>query len=73
MEIVTVNNRQDDVNGDDDAEEMPEDLLHLSPEDQQRKLKVKAAYALGVGTLLVCLFSDPMVDVLDQMGDRTVT
>lgn len=62
---------EDDVNGDDDAEEMPEDLLHLSPEDQQRKLKVKAAYALGVGTLLVCLFSDPMVDVLDQMGDRT--
>ena len=57
---------------DDDEEEMPADIAHLSPEEQQRQLKLRAAWILGVGTFLVCLFSDPMVDVLDQIGDRTV-
>ena len=52
---------------------MPAELAHLSPEEQQRQLKLRAAWILGVGTLLVCLFSDPMVDVLDQIGDRTVS
>jgi hypothetical protein len=64
---------QDDEIEDDDEEEMPAELAHLSPEEQQRQLKLRAAWILGVGTLLVCLFSDPMVDVLDQIGDRTVT
>lgn len=58
---------------DDDAEEMPAELAHLSPEEQQRQLKLRAAWILGMGTLLVCLFSDPMVDVLDQIGERTVS
>lgn len=56
---------------DDDEEEMPAELVNLSPEEQQRQLKIRAAWALGIGTFLVCLFSDPMVDVLDQIGSRT--
>lgn len=63
---------QDDEDDDEDVEEMPPDLANLSPEEQQRQLKIKAAWILGVGTLLVCIFSDPMVDVLDQIGVRTV-
>lgn len=62
---------EDDDELDDDEEEMPPELANLSPEEQQHQLKLKAAWALGVGTLLVCIFSDPMVDVLDQIGSRT--
>mmetsp|Transcript_8561 Transcript_8561/g.12782 ORF Transcript_8561/g.12782 Transcript_8561/m.12782 type:complete len:558 (-) Transcript_8561:146-1819(-) len=55
----------------DEEDDMPEDLRHLSPEDQQKRLKYRALYFLGLGTLLVILFSDPMVDVLDEIGTRT--
>ncbi|CAE7511157.1 NCL2 [Symbiodinium microadriaticum] len=50
---------------------MPEDLLDLSPADQQRRLKMRALYFLALGTGLVLLFSDPMVDVLSEIGERT--
>lgn len=60
--------------GDDDEEgdeEIPEDLAHLSPEEQQTAIKTRSAIALTVGTILVVLFSDPMVDVLNEVGERT--
>ena len=56
---------------DDDEEEMPEDLEHLSPEEQQAAVKSRAGWMLSVGTVLVVLFSDPMVDVLSELGVRT--
>lgn len=59
--------------GEGEEEEMPEDLLHLSPEEQQRRLKARAAWFLGLGTALVLLFSDPMVNVLSEIGSRTVS
>jgi len=60
-------------NGEDEDvdEEMPDDLQKLSPVEQQTALKKRAAYILGIGTLLVVLFSDPMVDVLNETGLRT--
>jgi len=56
---------------DDEEEEIPEDLSHLSPEEQQAAVKNRAAVMLTVGTVLVVLFSDPMVDVLSELGVRT--
>lgn len=56
---------------DDDEEEMPEDLEHLSPEEQQAAVKKRAGVMLAMGTVLVVLFSDPMVDVLSELGVRT--
>ena len=32
---------------------------------------MKSLYGMGVGTLLVLLFSDPMVDCLSELGNRT--
>lgn len=60
--------------GDDDEEEdeaVPEDLAHLSIAEQQRKIKIRAAYMMFIGTALVLIFSDPMVDVLSEIGART--
>eukprot|EP00931_Biecheleriopsis_adriatica_P088660 TRINITY_DN62930_c0_g1_i1.p1 TRINITY_DN62930_c0_g1~~TRINITY_DN62930_c0_g1_i1.p1 ORF type:complete len:579 (-),score=158.07 TRINITY_DN62930_c0_g1_i1:74-1810(-) len=61
--------------GDDDVEEaeeedMPEDLADLEPEEQQRRIKQRSVYQMSLGTLLVLIFSDPMVDLLSEIGIR---
>lgn len=56
---------------DDDEPEMPQDLKELSPEAQQSRVLRRSMWSMGLGTLLVLLFSDPMVDVLDTLGERT--
>jgi Ca2+/Na+ antiporter len=50
--------------------EMPEDLEHLSPEEQQSAILSRAFGMMGLGTALILVFSDPMVDVLGNVGDR---
>ena len=68
--LATQKNSVESAEADED-EEMPEDLVNLSPEEQQWSLKKRSAWILGLGTLLVVLFSDPMVDVLNETGLRT--
>lgn len=48
----------------EEEEEIPEDLTHLPPDQQQAAIKKKAFSLLFAGSLLVLFFSDPMVDVL---------
>ena len=55
----------------DDEEEVPPDLSDLSPDEQQRRIKQRAAWMLGLGTAIVLLFSDPMVTCLNEIGVRT--
>eukprot|EP00752_Nemacystus_decipiens_P007995 g7143.t1 len=55
----------------EEHEEMPEDLADLDPDTQQFHVKMRAAYLMVLGTALVLTFSDPMVDVLGVLGDRT--
>lgn len=52
----------------DEDGEMPEDLLDLEPAEQQKWLIIRSLYTMGLGTLIVMLFSDPMVSVFDAMG-----
>ena len=64
----------EDENGDgeDDAEEEempPEELLSESGEVDLPKLKQTAAVSMFFGTLVVLVFSDPMVDVLSALGN----
>merc|ERR1712007_121351 len=40
----------------------------LSPEEQQKRIKQRAFSMMGLGTLLVVVFSDPAVDLLARMG-----
>lgn len=54
----------------DEEDEIPEDIANLSPDDQQRAIKKKAFSMLAVGTFLVLLFSDPMVDVMQEIAVR---
>ena len=55
---------------DDHEEEMPPDLQKLTPDQQQAMIKQRAAMLCGLGTLLVVVFSDPMVDVMSNLGAR---
>jgi len=55
---------------DEEEEEMPEDLSELSPEQQLLRVAWRACWMMGLGTLLVLIFSDPMVDVLSEWGNR---
>jgi protein subunit release factor A len=52
-----------------DEEEMPE-KIKLLPEDQQQAAIIKMSLKImGMGTMWVILFSDPMVGVLSAFGD----
>lgn len=54
----------------DEEEEIPPDLTNLSPEEQQRKIKLRAFAMLALGAGLVVPFSDPTVDVLQEIARR---
>ena len=59
--------------GDDEEEpEVPDEFKELSPQDQQNAVFWRSMTTMGLGTLLVVVFSDPMVDVLNEIGTRTV-
>jgi Ca2+/Na+ antiporter len=55
---------------DEEKEEVPHDIASLSPEHQEAAVKKKAFTMLAFGTLLVLLFSDPMVDVMQEIAVR---
>jgi hypothetical protein len=59
-----------DDNEEDDPEEIPEDLLALPYDQQQRSILFRASWRMLLGTILVVFFSDPMVDCLTAIGDR---
>lgn len=50
--------------------DIPDDLEHLSPEEQQRRIKMRAAQLMFVGTLLVVVFTDPAVEVMTEIAAR---
>jgi Ca2+/Na+ antiporter len=55
----------------EEEEEMPEDLKDLPWETQQRRLKMRSFYMMAVGTILILIFSDPLIGVLSEVGERT--
>eukprot|EP00923_Selenidium_pygospionis_P005428 GHVN01009126.1.p1 GENE.GHVN01009126.1~~GHVN01009126.1.p1 ORF type:complete len:347 (-),score=34.95 GHVN01009126.1:227-1267(-) len=55
----------------DEKDEVPDDLAHLSPAQQKKRVLYRAFYLMLFGTLTVLIFSDPMVDVLSEVGKRT--
>jgi Ca2+/Na+ antiporter len=63
-------NLLDNDEQEDEAEEIPEEFTDLSPEKQQAAIKKRAFFMLTVGTALVILFSDPMVDVMQEIAVR---
>jgi len=55
---------------DEEAEDVPEEFTDLSPDAQQAAIKTRAFTMLTIGTFLVILFSDPMVDVMQEIAIR---
>jgi Ca2+/Na+ antiporter len=55
----------------EDDDEIPDEFKDLPLDQQQRAIRLAAAKQMGIGTLLVLMFSDPMVDVLSQIGKVT--
>lgn len=73
IELTGNNNNDGDGGGNDDdeeAEEIPEDLAHLSPEEQQRRIRTRAFTMLFIGTAICFIISDPMVDVFTEVAKR---
>mmetsp|Transcript_17170 Transcript_17170/g.32577 ORF Transcript_17170/g.32577 Transcript_17170/m.32577 type:complete len:576 (+) Transcript_17170:139-1866(+) len=54
----------------EEEETVPEEFTSLSPDQQQAAIKKKAFMMLAAGTILVVLFSDPMVDVMGAVAKR---
>jgi Ca2+/Na+ antiporter len=54
----------------EEEEEVPEEFTNLSPEEQQTAIKLKAFQMLALGTVMVIYFSDPMVDVMQEIAVR---
>ncbi len=57
ISTVNVMGSADEDSGDEEEEEMPEDLRDLSPEEQQRAVTMRSLYIMGMGTLLVSLLT----------------
>lgn len=55
---------------DEEEEEIPEELVDQNPATQMRNIIAKSVKMMGAGTFLVVMFSDPMVDVLNNWGTR---
>jgi len=67
-------NDGDDSDADDDddeSEEEDDDFKDLEPHERKRRILFKSFQQMGLGTLLVLTFSDPMVDVLAAIGNNT--
>uniref|UniRef100_A0A7S4BWE1 Sodium/calcium exchanger membrane region domain-containing protein n=1 Tax=Chrysotila carterae TaxID=13221 RepID=A0A7S4BWE1_CHRCT len=54
----------------DDDEELPEVAAFSTPEEYQSHIKRRAFRLMALGTALILLFSDPMVDVMSNVGER---
>ena len=63
-------NVADDDDDDDEEEEMPEEFANLSPEEQQKMILRKAFGMMGFALGLILTFSDPMVEVMSNVGER---
>lgn len=59
--------------GDDEEEQhfVKHDGCELPPETQYKLMTRRASLLMAAGTLIVLVFSDPMVDVLETIGLRT--
>lgn len=58
------------LDADEEAEDVPEEFTALSPDAQQAAIKTRAFTMLFIGTSLVIMFSDPMVDVMQEIAVR---
>jgi len=61
---------EDGDESDEEAEDVPKKMANLSPEKQQAAIIKSALLQLSLGTALVLIFSDPMVDIMSEISAR---
>jgi len=61
----------DDEDEEDEADEIPDQFKDLPPDKQRQAILFESFKSMAIGTILVVLFSDPMVAVLGQIGKAT--
>jgi len=54
-----------------EEEEMPHEFKQLTPAEQKKAILLRSFSMLTMGTAIVLIFSDPMVDVLSEVAVRT--
>ena len=62
-------NDDDEEEEEEEQEEVPDDLTHLPPKKQRMRIVLRSCWMMGLGVVLVILFSDPMVDVFSSLGN----
>lgn len=67
---MTAQEGEDGDEEDEVEDEVPEELANLPADQQEQAIKMKAFKYLIIGTVLVVLISDPMVDVLGEVAVR---
>ena len=63
---------EEDGEEEEEEEEIPEDLAHLSPAEQQRKIKLRALYMMSVGTILVLVMPTAALHFVCVLINSTV-
>lgn len=63
--------KNDDDDEEDEEHEMPEEFLELDPSVRVTRIINRSLQMMFFGTLVVLIFSDPMVDVLGRFGELT--
>jgi Ca2+/Na+ antiporter len=63
--------KKDDDAEEEDDDEMPDEFKELDPAAQKKAILKDSFQQMIIGTLLVLVFSDPMVDVLGAMAKMT--
>lgn len=71
--FITVDNspplgEADEEEDDEEEDVIPDDLAGLSPSEQQSRIKMRSLYQMSLGTVIILVFSDPMVDLLGEIG-----
>jgi len=64
-------NNNEEVEDDEEPEDIPEEWKDLDPPEQRKRILLRSGWMMGIGTLMVLVFSDPMVDVLSAIGSTT--
>jgi Ca2+/Na+ antiporter len=55
----------------EESEEVPEDLAHLPPDEQQRRIIRRSLWMMSLGVAIVLIFSDPLIQVFSELGELT--
>jgi len=61
---------EENTDVEEETEDIPEDISNLPPDQQQAAILKKALINLGIGALLILIFSDPMVDIFQEVAVR---